>query len=290
MAEREASRTAVLVCQARAVADGRMAVGRFSDPIALQLLEPDEQRLVDEVRAGARPKSFGPRMEYEMLSTTAEVLAARTVAIDDAVRERGAPQLVILGAGLDARAWRMPELAEVTVFEVDHPASQAVKHVRMGERTALTAVRFVPVDFGKDVLGAALAAAGHDETRPTTWIWEGVVPYLTSGEVAATIAEIARRSAPGSRLIITYPTPNLVYHYGRKAMDVLLSVSGRTSPMAREPQRSSWTPERLAAVLRERGFTATSDRNLLTVATEAGVDGNRAAFLGSGRIVVADRS
>ncbi|MGW5110400.1 class I SAM-dependent methyltransferase [Nocardia sp. NPDC004123] len=289
MTERAASRTAVLVCQGRAVADGRMGVGRFSDPVAVELLVDGERELVDLVRAGAVPKGFGARMEYELLSATSEVLAARTVAIDDAVRESVHPQLVILGAGLDARAWRMPELAGVAVFEVDHPASQAEKRERLGEREALADVRFVPVDFGKDSLGAALTTAGHDETRPTTWIWEGVVPYLTSAEVAETVIEVAKRSAPGSRLIITYPTPNRVYHYGRKAMELLLSVSGRTNPMAGEPQRSSWTPAAMAALLAEHGFSVTADRDLQSVAVEAGIEGKRTSVRADGHIVIADR-
>ncbi|WP_040809311.1 class I SAM-dependent methyltransferase [Nocardia concava] len=289
MTERAASRTAILVCQGRAVADGRLGVGRFSDPVAVDLLRDDEREIVEQLRAGAVPKAFGARVEYEFVSATSEVLAARTVAIDDAVREKGLPQQVILGAGLDARAWRMPELAGITVFEVDHPASQAEKRERLGEREPLASVRFVPVDFGKDSLGAALTEAGHDESRPTTWIWEGVVPYLTPAEVGETVTEVAKRSAAGSRLIVTYPTPNRLYHYGRRAMEVLLSFTGRTNPMAREPQRSSWTPEAMATVLTDRGFTVTSDRDLLTIAREAGVEGKRGSFLSSGHLVVADR-
>ncbi|WP_040858345.1 class I SAM-dependent methyltransferase [Nocardia niigatensis] len=289
MTERAASRTAILVCQGRAVADGRMGIGRFSDPVAVELLADGERELVDLVRAGAVPKGFGARMEYELLSATSEVLAARTVAIDEAVRESAHPQLVILGAGLDARAWRMPELAGVAVFEVDRPASQAEKRERLGEREAIGDVRFVPVDFAEDSLGAALTAAGHDRTRSTTWIWEGVVPYLTPAQIAETVVEVAEHSAPGSRLIITYPTPNRVYHYGRKAMELLLTVSGRTNPMAREPQRSTWTPEAMAALLAEHGFAVTGDRDLQAVSVAAGIEGKRKSLRADGHVVIADR-
>ncbi|MEC3953315.1 class I SAM-dependent methyltransferase [Nocardia sp. CDC153] len=289
MTERAASRTAILVCQGRAVADGRLGVGRFADPVAIDLLLPEERDIVGRVRAGEVPKGFGARMEYELVSTTSEVLAARTIAIDDAVREQGNPQLVILGAGLDARAWRMSELVGVEVFEVDHPASQAEKRERLGARAALASVHFVPVDFGRDVLGAALIEAGHDETRPTTWIWEGVVPYLTPAEVGDTVTEVAKRSAVGSRLIVTYPTPNRLYRYGRRAMELLLSVTGRTNPMAREPQRSSWTPEAMASVLSACGLTVTADRDMLTIAQEVRVEGKSGSFLSTGRLAIADR-
>ncbi|MCU1647469.1 MAG: SAM-dependent methyltransferase [Nocardia sp.] len=290
MAERKASRTAVLVCQGRAVADGRLAVGRFADPVAIDLLTPSEQELVQRVRSGIRPKAFGERMEYELLTGTTEVLAVRTVAIDDAVRERGNPQLVILGAGLDARAWRMAELAEVDVFEVDQPASQQEKRERLGERTALAAsVRFVPVDFARDSLGAALAEGGHDETRPTTWIWEGVVPYLTPEQVEATVDMVGKHSAPGSRLILTYPVPSRVYSIGRKTVQVLLNLAGRHNPMAGEPNQSAWPPERMRKLLGARGFDVTTDVDQLSVARELDLKVERDRFLTRGRVAVADR-
>ncbi len=56
------------------------------------------------------PDGARARMQWEMLRATAEVMVPRTIAIDDAVRERANSQVVILGAGLDGRAWRMPEL------------------------------------------------------------------------------------------------------------------------------------------------------------------------------------
>lgn len=290
MTERAASRTAILVCQGRAVADGRLGIGRFSDPIAAELLTDDERALVTLVRSGAVPAAFGPRMEYELLSAAAEVMAVRTVAIDAAVLAAANPQLVILGAGLDARAWRMPELRGTAVFEVDHPASQAEKRDRLGDRESVADVHFVPVDFAEDSLPAALATAGHDDSRPTTWIWEGVVPYLTPPQVTETVTAIAQRSAPASRLIITYPTPNRAYRYGRKAMQLILTLSGRPNPMAREPQRSTWTPEALATLLASHAFTVTTDRDLESLAPETGVEGKHRSLRADGYILTADRT
>ena len=120
---KEASRTAVLVCQARAVANDRLAIGRFRDPVAAHLLRDAERVAIDRARSGATPDSWGERLEARILNLNTTVLVLRTVVIDDAVRAKANPQLVILGAGLDARAYRLPELAEVDVYEVDHPAS-----------------------------------------------------------------------------------------------------------------------------------------------------------------------
>lgn len=56
-------------------------------------------------------------------------------------------------------------------------------------------VVFVGVDFEKDDLDERLSNAGHDTSRATTWIWEGVTPYLTPLAIDATLAVAARRSA-----------------------------------------------------------------------------------------------
>ena len=130
-----ASSTAVLVCQGRASADGRYAVGRFSDPVAEELLAPDERTVVDRVRSGDVPAQAAERTAYEMVRRSGITMVPRTVAIDEAIREHDAAQLVILGAGLDARAWRMSELAHVTVFEVDHLPRSGTSYA--GSATAL---------------------------------------------------------------------------------------------------------------------------------------------------------
>jgi hypothetical protein len=71
------------------------------------------------------------------------------------------------------RAHRLPGLELVDVFEVDHPATQAYKRRLAGGLPLL--VRYVAVDFERDVLAQRLADGGHDGARPTLWIWEGVV-------------------------------------------------------------------------------------------------------------------
>jgi hypothetical protein len=136
----EASRTAVLVCQGRAVAHERLAVGRFEDPTAMALLRGAERAAVERARADGAPNGWADRMDVEMLHANAEVMVPRTVAIDDAVRQRPNPQLVILGAGLDGRAWRMPELADVDVFEVD-PRDRGAATVRQDPQPAISQLR-----------------------------------------------------------------------------------------------------------------------------------------------------
>jgi methyltransferase (TIGR00027 family) len=92
------------------------------------------------------------------------VLLCRTRRIDDAVRDavqRGLPALVILGAGLDTRPYRLTELAGINVLELDLPQVQAFKKRRLSQFGALPPnVHFIPIDFNTQQLDDALAKGG----------------------------------------------------------------------------------------------------------------------------------
>ncbi|KPM52306.1 methyltransferase [Frankia sp. CcI49] len=301
------SRTAVLVCQGRAVADGLTATGRFADPLAAQLLRGEERRTVEQVRAGRPPASLPDRIDYESVRACATIIVPRVIAIDDALRDHPSPQVVLLGAGLDDRAWRMPELAGSVVFEVDHPASQRDKRERLaglgqpwvtgpGEITRPAGpagpaepVRFVPVDFARDRLGSALAAAGHRADAPTTWIWEGVVPYLTRAEVERTMAVVAGLSAPDSRLIINYQARQVRIAIGQWIARMMHTLARRRSMWVNEPWRSYWTAATMCELLGRHGFTVRRDEDLLAIAERLDTPTSRRNSLRSGRVVVADR-
>jgi methyltransferase (TIGR00027 family) len=290
----EPSRTAVVVCQGRAAAHDRIAVGRFSDPVALSLLRDDERTVVEQVRREAPPKSWRDRMNYEFVRGCAGLMARRTIAIDDAVREHPTEQLVILGAGLDARAWRMDELSATIVFEIDHPASQADKRSRLGDRAPKARqVRFVATDFARQAIGEELEQAGHRDDMPTTWVWEGVVPYLTDAQVGATLVAIAARSARGSRLVVNYQAPSVKAGMGRLIGRAMMKVARSPDPWSGEPHRSHWTPDRLSALLARHGLTTLDDRDLLQVSRELGLPARKGHFGGSlpnGHILIAEKS
>ncbi|GGM29486.1 hypothetical protein GCM10007977_033460 [Dactylosporangium sucinum] len=278
----------MLVCQGRAAADGRLAPGRFADPTAMTLLDPADREPVRRVRDEAPPGAWKERVDYETVRASAELIVPRTVAIDDAVRAHPAPQLVILGAGLDGRAWRMPELAGTAVFEVDRPGTQREKRERAAALEGPPPV-YVPVDFGRDRLREALPAAGHRPGTPTTWVWEGVVAYLTEAQVRSTLADVADRSAPGSRLIVNYQVPAVSTGLGRAVARLMAASTGRRSVWAREPWRSTWTPASMAALLTGHGFTVAADEDHLTAARALGTPTRHARSLRHGRVAVADR-
>jgi len=247
------SRTAHFVAHGRALADAGLShVPAFHDPTARVFLSEKGKRSLAKTEHAAREgkRGFG----LEMARVMADMIALRTAAIDSAVRNAivaGATQLVILGAGYDGRAWRMPELAGVKVFEVDHPATQGDKRRHLSELPpAIGIVKFVSIDFERESLGTVLDRAGHDRSSPTCWIWEGVVMYLTRDAMHSTVADIAGRSAPGSTLIVNYHTV-----HRRLFARLMFRLIG-------EPQISAWTPEEMAADLRSVGFAVHEDSGM----------------------------
>ena len=118
----------------------------------------------------------------------------------DAV-EAGVRQAVILAAGLDARAYRLPWPAGTVVYEVDLPAVIEFKSATLSALGAEPTAerRTVGVDL-RDDWPAALVAAGFDPTAPTAWSAEGLLVYLPPAAQDALFDNITAHSAPGSRL------------------------------------------------------------------------------------------
>ena len=145
-----------------------------------------------------------------------EYLAVRERYVDDYLEtglREGLEQLVILGAGYDARAYRFDALKTgVKVFEVDHPATQRVKLKKLaaifGARPAH--VTYVAIDFDRESLADRLCASGYDEQRKTLFIWQGVTQYLTAAAVDDTLAFVAGHAGPGSSIIFDYMDATLL--------------------------------------------------------------------------------
>jgi methyltransferase (TIGR00027 family) len=139
----------------------------------------------------------------------------RTRFIDDQVREglaAGLTQVVLLGAGFDARGLRMPEIAarRATVYEVDTPAQLARKRRALSEAgVKLPAhIAFVPFEFDAEDLSGALAPAleakGFRSGRGALFVWEGVIGYIDDETIDRSLQFIARAGGPTSRLVFTY--------------------------------------------------------------------------------------
>jgi methyltransferase (TIGR00027 family) len=130
--------------------------------------------------------------------------------------------LVNLGAGFDTRAYRLPTLAHIPVWEVDQPENIEAKLARLrklfGEVPAH--VTLVPIDFDRQELGAVLAAHGYAAGKRTFFIWEAVTQYLTEAGIRTTFDFLAK-AAPGSRLVFTYVREDFLAGramYGQEAL------------------------------------------------------------------------
>jgi methyltransferase (TIGR00027 family) len=192
--------------------------------------------------------------------------ALRAFVASAAQRARGPVQVVLLGAGYDTRALRLPELAAARVFEVDHPATQARKRAVLDRLGARSPAHYLSWNFERvpmAELPAALAAAGHDRQLPTFTIWEGVTMYLTEPAIDASLRAIHAWSAPGSELAMTYFTRS-------RLAEPSLATRAVQQVVARfgEPWRFGWAPEELPAYLAARGFALRADRTVAEAAHE----------------------
>jgi len=134
-------------------------------------------------------------------------IIARTRLIDEwlcAAMRVGLEQVVLLGAGFDSRAWRLPAVAHARVFEVDHPSTSAEKRRRLANLgTDRAHVRFVPVDFDRQMPADGLAQAGFDSSQRAIVIWDGVTNYLQPEAVDAITSRVGGL-AEGGQFIFTY--------------------------------------------------------------------------------------
>lgn len=121
--------------------------------------------------------------------------------------ENGIRQYVILGAGMDSYVLRHPELKDrLTIFEIDHPATQAVKRERIMKLTGKLPENlvFVPVDFEKQTIAEALDHTSFISTEPAFFSWIATTFYLTRQSIYKTLSSIKEFSEIGSELVFDY--------------------------------------------------------------------------------------
>lgn len=131
-------------------------------------------------------------------------MAARTRFFDDFFLDAcraGIRQAVILAAGLDSRAYRLPWPDGTVLYEIDQPEVVRFKTDTLAELGAAptTDLRTVSIDLRFD-WPAALIAAGFDPSVPTAWIAEGLLGYLPGDAQDRLLDQVTELSAPGSRL------------------------------------------------------------------------------------------
>jgi len=209
-----------------------------------------------------------PQLPDQMQSMV-NYMASRTAFFDsfflDATRA-GVTQVVILAAGLDARAWRLPWPDGTTVYELDQTKVLEFKASTLAEHGAEPTCHRVPVavDLRHD-WPAVLQQAGFDPSAPSAWSVEGLLPYLPAAAHELLFERIQGLAAPGSRIAVEAPGPDWldenVRAQRRDRIDRMRAVMAKLDPGREMPRTDElWYFEEREDVgewLRRHGWDAT---------------------------------
>ncbi|MDV3127526.1 class I SAM-dependent methyltransferase [Mycobacterium sp. 21AC1] len=193
--------TATMVAVGRAIASTD-AHGLINDPFAAPLVRAvGIEAFTMMVDGKLDIAEVAPEAAGQVRSNIDE-MAVRTKFFDDyfvAATDRGIRQVVILAAGLDSRAYRLPWPDDTVVYEVDQPDVIEFKTRTLADLGAEPTAqrRTVPIDLRED-WPAAMRAAGFDPGLPTAWCAEGLLIYLPPEAQDRLFDNIHELSAPGS--------------------------------------------------------------------------------------------
>ena len=253
MTAARASRTAEIAAAVRAAHLRYDRPVVFSDPYALELTSPAwravcSHPLLHRLVVGGLLADFR--------SIHAEMLGRARYAEDELLRAvaDGFGQYVMVGAGLDSFALRRRDLAgRLAVFELDQPASQAVKRARMAAIAggSLPHVEYVACDFELETVAAALARSAYAPARPAFFTWLGTTYYLSRAAINTTLRSIAGRAAAGSELVLDFALPA-----GRQPAAERRAFLRAQAAVERrgEPWRCFFEPAEFAALAQGCGF------------------------------------
>ena len=186
----------------------------------------------------------------------------RTKYAEDALQvalSRGVRQYVIVGAGFDSFALRQSALvSDLEIFEIDHPATQALKRQRLRECGAPVpqTLHFVPADLGEEPIDGVLAQCAFRSTEPAFFSWLGVTQYLSRDANLRTLRGIADASGSKSEIVFTYVDQRAL---SKSPASSAVARLQRAFAAAREPWLSGFDPSRLAADLTAIGLDVVED-------------------------------
>lgn len=210
----------------------------LDDPVATRMLGERAGELLDYHRLhGTHP----------VLSAARAQVTARTHFTERRLRESGANQYVLLGAGLDSFAHRSPLAGSVRVFEVDHPQTQEYKK----SVAPPGPVTYVPVDLAVDDVLERLSHAGFDPARPAFVGWLGVSMYLDLPAIERVLAVVGDL-APGTELVADHmlPAPDR-----DEPGNAYVTAVAPNAAQNGEPWRTFLSTTDMAALLTRHGFT-----------------------------------
>jgi methyltransferase (TIGR00027 family) len=220
MAEKQAGRTAMVMAYARAYHATHDSSKIFDDFLADLLFTPEEHTQTDQAWAGllqytapelaATNPDPATALAWVIQLGSGPLTLGRSRYTEDSLEaalQKGVRQYVILGAGFDTFAYRRPDLADqLQVFELDHPATQALMRERVARAgwTHLVNLHYLPIDFTQDNLAAALGRSPYDPGQLSFFSWLGVSFYLNREVVFDTLRSMASIAAQGSTIVFDY--------------------------------------------------------------------------------------
>lgn len=226
----------------------------FSDPYAIRFISPELLAWF-----AAHPKELQEiiREEERRFPGMNSAIVARTRYIDDVIDkclDNGLEQLVIMGAGFDARAHRIPGLCTgIRVFELDRPDTQAVKQSRVREIFGHPAgnVNYVPADFRTNDWQDELVHHGYDPAKRSLFILEGLCMYLPPETVDTILGFVKNHAGPASSIVFDYPDLSLVDDTDDST--IARNFRNRVEQLG-EPLRFGIAAGSAGAFLKKRGF------------------------------------
>ena len=212
--------TALAIAEARA-AEAIHDSPWFDDTLAAEFIAAAPRSPLGEWQ-----RSYSQETDERWREWTFAYVQIRTRFFDEHLLEAvsaGCRQVVLLAAGLDARAFRLPWPHGTELFEVDLPQMLDFKETVLTARRATPRCQrtTVPADLRGD-WGGALAAAGHRPHRPTAWLAEGLQPYLPDDAYERVLEGLESLTAPGSRLALD--------HYDRSRRQGMLEALRCSGP------------------------------------------------------------
>lgn len=221
MENQKGSLTALVSCFARGYHAACSRHPIFNDYIASSLLKEEEKQLISSNWANSIA-FFNPDKDHSILTVeeklawvmnnqTVPQLVSRARYAENglmAAIDRGVRQYIVLGAGFDTFAWRQPDHLpdDFIIYEVDHPATQAFKRMRLEEMGIgiPNNIQFVPVDFSNDSLNDELIKHGYDHSQYSYFSLLGVVMYLDKGDFYQLLTTISNIAMNGSSFVFDY--------------------------------------------------------------------------------------
>jgi methyltransferase (TIGR00027 family) len=259
--------TALGVAAARA-AETESAEPLISDPFARVFLDAAGQGMWNLYLDRSLHEQLEPDLQAQVRAMT-DFMAVRTAFFDEfflAAANRGVRQVVILAAGLDARAWRLPWPDGTTVYELDQPKVLEFKSSTLRKHGSVPAARLVnvAVDLRQD-WPKALREAGFDATQPSAWSAEGLLRYLPAQAQDLLFDRIDELSPAGSWLATNTPSREAIdpdrLARQREQMQRIRAVAARLTDSQMPDVEGLWYPEERTDVpewLRAHGWAVSS--------------------------------